>query len=232
MHLFVLREEAKQPGRWKGLRVLELGAGTGLVGLTFAVCGAKVVLTELPAALPLLQHNVNANASVCCSNYSSSLSLPSSAGDPTAPAATPAAYRNDDDAADSPDRLSFPLVAALEWSLPLEGIVRDLVLGDGATENPSEGSKDRSRSSSSTSRENGHSSSSREDGGRSSGVQGGGGRRRWPFDLVVGADVNYSQDLAEPLLDAIDQVMRITMIGFDACEARGCASLLNLNSAQ
>jgi len=51
----------------RGARVLELGSGTGLVGLAAAAAGAAaVVLTDLPYALPLLtanvQHNVEATA--------------------------------------------------------------------------------------------------------------------------------------------------------------------------
>mmetsp|Transcript_82045 Transcript_82045/g.171739 ORF Transcript_82045/g.171739 Transcript_82045/m.171739 type:complete len:302 (-) Transcript_82045:68-973(-) len=43
------------------MRALELGAGTGLVGMVLAKLGMEVVLTERPLALPLLQRNVDEN---------------------------------------------------------------------------------------------------------------------------------------------------------------------------
>jgi predicted nicotinamide N-methyase len=46
----------------EGARVLELGSGTGVGGLTAAACGARVVLTDgATATLPLLEANVNVN---------------------------------------------------------------------------------------------------------------------------------------------------------------------------
>ena len=44
-----------------GLRVLELGAGTGVAGMVAAALGARVVLTDVPEALAQLQHNVDEN---------------------------------------------------------------------------------------------------------------------------------------------------------------------------
>ncbi|KAJ8604770.1 hypothetical protein CTAYLR_001010 [Chrysophaeum taylorii] len=46
----------------RGARVLELGAGTGFVGISAAKLGAaRVVLTDLPENLPRLRHNLRLN---------------------------------------------------------------------------------------------------------------------------------------------------------------------------
>ena len=49
---------------WRGLRVLELGSGVGLVALALACRGANVVATERAIALPLLEKNLEANAAL------------------------------------------------------------------------------------------------------------------------------------------------------------------------
>ena len=40
------------------MRVLELGSGTGVVGLTAAAMGAQVTLTDKPGLLEHLQKNI------------------------------------------------------------------------------------------------------------------------------------------------------------------------------
>ncbi|XP_047955894.1 protein N-lysine methyltransferase METTL21A-like [Salvia hispanica] len=51
------------PSPNRPLRLLELGSGTGLVGIAAAaVLGAAVTVTDLPHVLPNLQFNVDANA--------------------------------------------------------------------------------------------------------------------------------------------------------------------------
>ncbi|KAF5841465.1 putative methyltransferase-domain-containing protein [Dunaliella salina] len=48
-------------GPWPGVKVLELGAGTGITGIALALAGARVMLTDLPHILPLTQENVATN---------------------------------------------------------------------------------------------------------------------------------------------------------------------------
>ncbi|CAA3014454.1 N-lysine methyltransferase METTL21A-like [Olea europaea subsp. europaea] len=47
----------------RGIRILELGSGTGVVGIAAAaILGASVTVTDLPHVLPNMQFNVDANA--------------------------------------------------------------------------------------------------------------------------------------------------------------------------
>ncbi|KAJ4358233.1 Protein-lysine N-methyltransferase rrg1 [Didymosphaeria variabile] len=60
LHLFDLIP----PGQRDKARVLELGSGTGLVGLAMAGLGADVVLTDLPSIYTNLARNAKTNASI------------------------------------------------------------------------------------------------------------------------------------------------------------------------
>ena len=51
--------------RYAPFGVLELGAGIGVAGLAAAALGARVLLTDLEGALPLLKLNAAANAPLC-----------------------------------------------------------------------------------------------------------------------------------------------------------------------
>jgi predicted nicotinamide N-methyase len=44
-----------------GKRILELGSGTGVAGLSAASAGAQVLLSDLPTNVPLLEANIEAN---------------------------------------------------------------------------------------------------------------------------------------------------------------------------
>uniref|UniRef100_A0A3Q3VRA2 Uncharacterized protein n=1 Tax=Mola mola TaxID=94237 RepID=A0A3Q3VRA2_MOLML len=59
--LHLCRYVGEQPVELRGKRAIELGAGTGVVGILAARLGAHVTLTDLPLALPQLQANVSAN---------------------------------------------------------------------------------------------------------------------------------------------------------------------------
>lgn len=56
--------ENQSPGYWKDKRVVELGAGTGIVGLVAACHGAVVTLTDLPEFVDLINVNVKENSTL------------------------------------------------------------------------------------------------------------------------------------------------------------------------
>ena len=63
-YLTARKVEAHQQEQQTKFRVLDLGSGTGIVGLAAAASGAceRVVLTDLPSVVPLLQRNAEHNA--------------------------------------------------------------------------------------------------------------------------------------------------------------------------
>eukprot|EP00457_Paulinella_chromatophora_P014500 gb/GEZN01014929.1/.p1 GENE.gb/GEZN01014929.1/~~gb/GEZN01014929.1/.p1 ORF type:complete len:299 (+),score=51.53 gb/GEZN01014929.1/:49-897(+) len=60
----------KNQGLFKGKSIVEVGAGTGLVGLSLAVAGADVCLTDQEPLLELLEHNVQANLKTVSGKHS------------------------------------------------------------------------------------------------------------------------------------------------------------------
>jgi predicted nicotinamide N-methyase len=57
-HLLCQNTGTISGGSWRGKRVLELGAGTGLVGIALAMHGADVELTDLPQLQQLMIDNI------------------------------------------------------------------------------------------------------------------------------------------------------------------------------
>jgi len=55
----VVTDERRQP--MCGRRVVELGAGTGVVGVMASYLGASVIVTDLDSLVPLLDHNITKN---------------------------------------------------------------------------------------------------------------------------------------------------------------------------
>ncbi|XP_061688182.1 EEF1A lysine methyltransferase 3-like isoform X2 [Syngnathoides biaculeatus] len=99
---YLCRYFEEQHVEWRGRRVIELGAGTGVVGILAACLGADVTLTDLPVALPQLEANVCAN-------------MPSSGWPSAPPAVLPLSWGE--------DHIKFPS----DWDLVLGGTVKQLV---------------------------------------------------------------------------------------------------------
>ena len=66
LHRIMLRDG---PSCFRGKTVVEIGAGGGLPGLTAALLGAKVLLTDLPEVLPTLAANVARNRRVLLASH-------------------------------------------------------------------------------------------------------------------------------------------------------------------
>jgi len=58
---YLTRAAAFTPEHFRGKRVLELGSGTGVCGLSLAFLGAKVTLTDVASHLPLIDDNISFN---------------------------------------------------------------------------------------------------------------------------------------------------------------------------
>ncbi len=56
----ILKALCSLPNRY----VVELGAGTGLIGLVLAQVGAQVALTDQKSMIPLMEQNVQANPAI------------------------------------------------------------------------------------------------------------------------------------------------------------------------
>ena len=56
-----ITHQVEYQGNLRGKRLLELGAGTGALGLAAACQGTRVVLSDLPTVIPLLETNIRLN---------------------------------------------------------------------------------------------------------------------------------------------------------------------------
>ncbi|KAL3148776.1 hypothetical protein ABBQ38_014185 [Trebouxia sp. C0009 RCD-2024] len=51
-------------GQWHDVRAVDLGAGTGVMGIALAMAGARATLSDLPHITPLTQRNLENNVGV------------------------------------------------------------------------------------------------------------------------------------------------------------------------
>ena len=58
---FLLDQARRIGAGWHGVRVVDLGCGTGIVGIAMALAGASVTLTDLAHVLPLAEANAKVN---------------------------------------------------------------------------------------------------------------------------------------------------------------------------
>ncbi|XP_078060205.1 EEF1A lysine methyltransferase 3-like [Mustelus asterias] len=56
----------KQNLNFKGMKVIELGAGTGILGILAVLLGGNVTITDQPNVLKQIQHNVTASIPMSC----------------------------------------------------------------------------------------------------------------------------------------------------------------------
>lgn len=98
-------------GTQNRLQVLELGSGTGLVGLAMASLGADVVLTDLPSICPNLARNAKDNSAVLNRNGGSTCTAVLDWTHPTS-----CKFYSTDSVASGEERLTmkFPLILAAD----------------------------------------------------------------------------------------------------------------------
>ncbi|XP_056403222.1 protein N-lysine methyltransferase METTL21D [Hyla sarda] len=61
---FLERRESAEPGLFPGKYVLELGSGTGIVGIMAATLGANVTVTDLEDLQDLMKKNIESNSAL------------------------------------------------------------------------------------------------------------------------------------------------------------------------
>ncbi|XP_071972130.1 protein N-lysine methyltransferase METTL21D isoform X2 [Engystomops pustulosus] len=61
---FLERQECAEPGLFKGRHVVELGSGTGIVGIMASTLGANVTVTDLEDLQHLMKANITSNSAL------------------------------------------------------------------------------------------------------------------------------------------------------------------------